>query len=533
MKHGTLSMTVAAFGLATMANAATWTVGPGTSYDFPLIQQAINASASGDTIEVYPSTYMENLDLLGKDVHVRANAGPGSVIVDGGGAGSVVTCVSGESNAAVLEGLTLTNGASTDGGGIMIASSSPTVMGCHIVGNRATNGGGAAAYRSKTVFQHCIFESNFAQAHGGHLDLRGGRPQLLDSQLTHGQAGTSFLVGFGGAIHGCKTKLLVARCSIYDNTATRSGGGVYYRAANVVMEQSNIDNNDAPDGGALFNVHTHMHLRGVVSTGNRAMNNGGSMYFTGYGDILIDGCTIEHNDAGQDGGAMLVRKRFGRHEIFNSVIKRNLAGDQGAGICYFQTNGALVSDSEFIENIAMNGGGIFSETPNPIALERTKFDQNQAQQDGGGMYVLKSTVDLLECKFYANAAGNNGGGVKVELGTAAGEALEFYDNTAVDRGGALYLTDSSVMKMALSRLDGNAANEGGAMLNELNSSLAITDCKIRSNQAWAAATSGGGLTTDMTSASRVRNSLFCNNTAVNINGPWMDLGGNTIAASCP
>ncbi|MCH2146170.1 MAG: hypothetical protein MK082_13660, partial [Phycisphaerales bacterium] len=98
---------------------------------------------------------------------------------------------------------------------------------------------------------------------------------------------------------------------------------------------------------------------------------------------------------------------------------------------------------------------------------------------------------------------------------------------------ALYMTDSSAMKIAFSILENNAANEGGAMLNELNSNLMVTDCKVRNNQSWAAATSGGGLTTDPTSASRIRNSLFCNNTAVNINGAWMDLGGNTISATCP
>lgn len=533
MNTRTLTMTAAALGLATLTNAATWTVGPGTSYDFPLIQQAINASASGDTIEVYPSTYMENLDLLGKDVHVRANAGLGSVIVDGGGLGPVITCVSGESNAAMLEGLTITNGASTDGGGLLIASSHPTVIGCHIVGNQATNGGGVAAFKSKTVFQYCIFEANFARAHGGHLDLRGGTPQLLDSQLTHGQVGTTPLVGFGGGLHACKTHLLVARCSIFDNTATRSGGGVYFRSANVVMEQCNIDNNNANDGGALFNQSSDLELRGVTSAANRATNNGGSMYFTGSRNVLLDGCHIEHNDAVRNGGAMFVRKRMGQHEIFNSTILRNLAGDRGAGICYHRTNGALVADSVFIENIAMNGGGIFSKSPAAIAVERTLFEANEAQQDGGGMYIEKSAVDLIECTLHANAAGNNGGGIKLEQSTGGGERLTFTDNTAIDRGGAIYLTDNSVMKVLLSNFDGNAANEGGGMLNEMNSSLSIGDCKVRSNQAWAAATSGGGLTTDMTSVSRVRNSLFCNNTAVNINGPWMNLGGNIIAASCP
>ena len=72
-----------------------------------------------------------------------------------------------------------------------------------------------------------------------------------------------------------------------------------------------------------------------------------------------------------------------------------------------------------------------------------------------------------------------------------------------------------------------------AMLNEFNSRLSLTDCKAKSNIAWSSAAPAGGLSTDSSSSSRIHNSIFCNNTSMNILGPWVDLGGNVIAASCP
>ncbi len=533
MKSHAFTMTAAALGLATMTNAATWTVGPGSSYDFPLIQQAIYASASGDTIDVYPSVYVENLDLLGKDLHIRSASGLGSVLIDGGAAGPVVSCVNGETSATVLEGLALTNGASMSGGGLLISASSPTVLSCHIYDNLATNGAGASVYKSSSIFQFCLFESNRARAHGGHLDLRGGNPQVLDSQFRDGQAGAGFLVGFGGAVHGRKTDALLTRCSITDNRATRSGGGAYFHDSKIIVEQSNVDRNEANDGGGIFSMHCDLRLLGVTSHENLAHYNGGAVYNAGNGDVFMYNCAFERNRAVDNGGGILVRKRSGRHDVLYSQVNLNLAGDRGAGICYFMTDIAVLLDSRLHGNVAMNGGGMFTASPNMIDIERTNFEQNEAQQDGGGLYASHTDIALLQCTYVGNAAGMSGGAMKIEHSRMGCARMVFHNNTAVDLGGALYLTDHGTVKMIHSSLDGNAAGVGGAMLNEFNSRLSLTDCKAKSNIAWSSAAPAGGLSTDSSSSSRIHNSIFCNNTSMNILGPWVDLGGNVIAASCP
>ena len=533
MKTHAITMAAAALGFATMANSATWTVGPGTLFDFPQIQQAINASSSGDTIDVYPWTYIENLDLLGKDIHLRSTAGLGSVIVDGSSSGPVISCVSGESNAAIIEGFVLTNGAARNGGGMLISASSPTVRFCNISNNRADNGGGAAVYKSKTVFEFCHFQTNRARARGGHLDLRGGSPQVRDSQVVGGQAGAGFLIGFGGGVHALKTDALLVRCAIEGNRSTRSGGGVYAQDSNLLVEQCTVSLNESNDGGGLFSMHCNLDLLGSSCRQNRAHNSGGGLYNAGKGDVTIDNCRIELNDASDDGGGILVRKRTGHHMIMNSHLGQNLTGDLGAGICYFMTDTAQVVNSELHRNIAMNGGGLFVATPNALDIERTIFDRNEAQQDGGGLYARKTIVDLLQCTFVDNAAGMSGGAMKVETSSAGCERVDFRRNTAVDLGGALYLTDSSTAKFLYCNLDGNAAGAGGAMLNEINSTLGIADCKTIGNVAWSSTAPGGGLSTDASSTSRIQSSLFCNNTTMNIHGLWVDLGGNTVTASCP
>src|SRR5262249_32009375 len=112
---------VAAIALPVSGQAATIRV----PSDVASIQQAIDAAAGGDTVVVSPGTYVENVDFHGKAVTVASEQGPAATIIDGGGAGSVVTFASGETRSAVLRGFTIRHGlTSFSGGGVLVQFSS-------------------------------------------------------------------------------------------------------------------------------------------------------------------------------------------------------------------------------------------------------------------------------------------------------------------------------------------------------------------------------------------------------------------------
>ncbi len=93
--------------------------------DFPTIQEAIDAAVDGDEVEVHPGTYKETINFLGKAIRVYSTDGPDVTIIDAQGAGSVVTCDSGERADTVLDGFTLTGGA-----GPILATGSHVAAGC-------------------------------------------------------------------------------------------------------------------------------------------------------------------------------------------------------------------------------------------------------------------------------------------------------------------------------------------------------------------------------------------------------------------
>src|SRR3712207_1982551 len=85
------------------------------------VPAAITAAVDGDTVLVCPGTYIVNINMGGKAITLRSVSGPAVTILDGNGAGSVVTFSTNETPAALIEGFTIRNGfGNLDGGGILI-----------------------------------------------------------------------------------------------------------------------------------------------------------------------------------------------------------------------------------------------------------------------------------------------------------------------------------------------------------------------------------------------------------------------------
>src|SRR5437016_467439 len=135
--------------------------------DQPTIQAAINAASNGDTVLVAPGTYLENINFNGKAITVTSSGGPSVTIIDGGGKGSVVTFITGETTSSVLSGFTIRNGQSASGtpgfgsgGGILIKGASPTIRSNVITGNHAIDGIGISINDGSPIIQNNTITGN-------------------------------------------------------------------------------------------------------------------------------------------------------------------------------------------------------------------------------------------------------------------------------------------------------------------------------------------------------------------------------------
>ncbi len=111
------------------------------------IQAAIDAASAGDVVLVAPGTYYELLDFKGKAITVKSSGGAAVTILDGNHSGPIVKFVSGETNASILQGFTLTHAyVNDDGSAVQLSEgASPTIVDDSFVDNAEATGywGGA------------------------------------------------------------------------------------------------------------------------------------------------------------------------------------------------------------------------------------------------------------------------------------------------------------------------------------------------------------------------------------------------------
>lgn len=144
--------------------STTYKVNQNNSMDFSNIQEAINNSSNGDSILVYPGTYYETIDYLGKSLHIGSlfiltqdTTFISTTILDGNYEDAVVTMINCQD--AGIYGFTITHGIGRirhiefpeegrDGGGLYIWDSNVIVSNNLIMRNYASDSGGILFYSS-------------------------------------------------------------------------------------------------------------------------------------------------------------------------------------------------------------------------------------------------------------------------------------------------------------------------------------------------------------------------------------------------
>ncbi len=157
MKHLAYFLLILGFSTANVAVATLRRV----PFDYPSIQEGIDASIEGDTVFVSPGTYYENIDFRGVNVYLLSQSGPEVTVIDGSDTGSVIRVMYGEDTTSVIDGFTITNGREENGGGFYVINAYPKIIHNIIAYNHAEfYGGGINVDKGGVVVRHNVFYRN-------------------------------------------------------------------------------------------------------------------------------------------------------------------------------------------------------------------------------------------------------------------------------------------------------------------------------------------------------------------------------------
>lgn len=255
--------------------------------DSSTIQDGINGTVNGDTVLVAPGIYYENIDFKGKAIMVcskfiftRNFAHVESTIISGGGSGSVVSFNSGETDQSTISGLTIRDGGSWHGAGILCSN-----------------------YASPTIKHNLIVENTI----GGTRESVPSSSKSGRQDSEHKTVSYSRLSPHGGAgiICGDRSAAKILNNIIKDNySGDYTGGGIRIAAQSYPQIKNNvIVNNAATRGGGIYCTECDTPLPTIVNniivdnTGS-GITCGGCIPVVAYNDVWnnsqsnFDGCDI-------------------------------------------------------------------------------------------------------------------------------------------------------------------------------------------------------------------------------------------------
>jgi len=349
-----------------------------------------------------------------------------------------------------FEGIIITGGSATSGGGGISTLEDLTIKSSTITGNAAVSGGGIYSFDND-------------------IELSPGSISVIDSVISNNIATKS-----GGGILG--GRIVVTNSTISGNTASVSGGGIIAkRGGSTEVDNSVISGNTAASGGGIA----------IEYAGNLTTNNS----------------TISDNSATANGGGIHVdiqpiyaSRSFGESNITlsNSTLSGNFANGGGGGIFNYGAE-LTVSKSRVTNNSTeAPGGGIFVGNSRTFDFSRysyvnfgslsindTTISGNSTQganSDGGGIYSAAVDVAVRNSTISGNTtqgANGDGGGIYSTFQEFS-SFLSSYEPIKVP--GSLTVTNST--------LSGNTTNGFGGGINSTEANqLTLSNSTVTDNTA--------------------------------------------------
>jgi hypothetical protein len=363
---------------------------------------AANANSGADTI-VFKSGVTGTITLIDDPVAITEALtvqGPGSADITVDGDGTYRTFYVDPNTAydpVSISGLTLTNGYVGGGG----------------------KGGAVYNYDADLTISNAVISNSDAygnNASGGGVYSEVG-PLTIDSSTVSGNyAGTPTGTGEGGGIGSHSGEVTITNSTVSGNTAGNYstdyngayGGGVFTNGANLAVDRSTINNNDARDGGGIYASYGDLMVTNSTITDNDAVSDDGGGVWVGDGALAVTSSTVTDNYAATVGGG-LQSYNADDNVVRNTIVSGNTAID-------VPDTADLGEDSELFD-VAFSLIGVPAGHVNPTVPGSNLFavdpELGPLQDNGGPTSTIEPLAEspVIDCgSDTANAFDQRGAG---------------------------------------------------------------------------------------------------------------------------
>jgi len=190
------------------------------------------------------------------------------------------------------------------------------------------NGGAITLYGGVLTVEDCLFIDNIASNTGGAIHVSQGDCDIRDSLFVQNTS-----LGNGGAVATgwSAGQVTMTHCRFYQNQGQR-GGALAFESYNgsVQLERCSIAHNSASgDGGAIYSYYTNLSLRNCDIADNASQGNGGALYVYRRALDLIH-CTIHNNAAELEAGGL-----YSRYTETFSLRHCAVTSNRGGGVWWY------------------------------------------------------------------------------------------------------------------------------------------------------------------------------------------------------
>lgn len=309
------------------------------------------------------------------------------------------------------------------------------------------DGGGIWAGKVNLEIKNCTFTLNEADDNGGAIwigvhDSTGSTVEITDCTFDGNEAdngGAIYVVGED--VTGADIDITIVDTTFKNNTARLGGGAILAQIS---------------QGSLPVNAKVSLECMRCTFENNEATESAGGALWLRTMDLKLDTCTFRGNQVAEENSQ---QQQTGGGAIF---CYRNVRGSDGE-----DSDAALITDCEFIDNRAPRGGAMYILDGTLMVIELSEFVGNEAYAvtDGGAGAICvngRSNPDEPEVRICKS---------------------EFYMNTAADKGGGVYGHKRAHIWMVNCVLAGNSAKEegGGACSNSAITTFEMHNCLVIGN----------------------------------------------------